>query len=217
MNSNTRPSGGISRNLGAIVLIAIGLFFLATNVFGIRFNFWGAFWPAFVIVPGLLLLAGAVTGGKNAVGLVFPGAVVTMTGLILAVQNWTGHWESWSYTWALYPVAVGLALMYQGSRLGNSNDERNGRQVATSGIIMFLAFGAFFELIIFGGNSALGNIAIPVLLIGVGAYLLFFRRERSAVATYEKPKFTNPADVDPSLRRKIDAAIAEEEPEKPKV
>ena len=221
------------RNAGAYILIAVGVLFFLTQTLNI--NIWGIFglsWPLFIVLPGLLFLAIAILGDKKVAGFIMPGTIITGTGLLLWVQNTTGHWESWAYAWSLYPVFVGLGLTFLGRRTGNANSEKTGRGLVTWGIVAFLVLFAFFEVLIFGGLAGLGNVLVPLLLIGVGAYLLFGGRSRALDDKFkrknEAPVFTGPRVLNntrsngyaPSasddLQRRIDEALAEDDPNTPK-
>jgi hypothetical protein len=221
------------RNVGAFILIGVGVLFFLTQTLNI--NIWGIFgmsWPLFVVLPGLLFLALAILGDKKVAGFIMPGTIITGTGLLLWVQNATGHWESWAYAWSLYPVFVGLGLTFLGRRTENSKTEKTGHGMITWGIVAFLILFAFFEVLIFGGLAGLGNVVVPLLLIGVGAYLLFGGRARmfedKSKRKNETPVFTGPRVLNsvrtngyvPSasddLQRRIDDAIAEDDPNTPK-
>ena len=60
-------------------------------------------------------------------------AIVTGTGLILLYQNSTGRWQTWAYIWALYPVFLGLGLMFLGRRTDDEGTRRAGRGFVTWG------------------------------------------------------------------------------------
>src|SRR5882757_2345675 len=107
------------RNISALALIGLGGLFLISQVFG--FNIGSLFnfaWPFFIIIPGVLVLFAALTGGKQLSGLAIPGMVVTGTGLILFFQSTFHYYESWSYAWALYPGFVGAGLLFMGLQRG---------------------------------------------------------------------------------------------------
>jgi hypothetical protein len=214
MNGTQTDTNSPMRQLGALALIGVGALFLLTNVFGIEFNFWGMAWPFFVIIPGAVFLWLAFTGGKNAAGFVFPGAIIGGTGLILLAQNLTDYWESWAYVWTLYPVFVGAAMTFHGQRLNDQNTRDSGRKLMRGGLIAFLALGAMFELFIFERMGGLGNVVLPLLLIGGGVFLLRGRRSYSSPAPQLKTKRKNDADINPELQRQIDEALSEDEPEK---
>jgi protein-S-isoprenylcysteine O-methyltransferase Ste14 len=62
-------------NPAGVLLVVLGLFFLVAQFVNVD---WGSLaWPFFVIVPGALLLAAALMGGKSAAGLTIPGSIVT--------------------------------------------------------------------------------------------------------------------------------------------
>ena len=224
------------RNIGAILLIAIGALFFVTQ--GLNIDIWDIFgisWPLFVLLPGLGFLALAIFGDKRTAGFIVPGAIITGTGAILAVQSATGRWESWAYVWTLYPVFLGFALTFLGRRTANRQTERTGRGFVTWGTVAFLIGFTFFELAIFGSMSGLGSLLLPVILIGAGVLMLTRGRLPLAADTSEKlkrkndePLFTEPRAlnskrlngyspvIDPDLQRRIDEAIAEDDPDAPK-
>jgi hypothetical protein len=215
----TQTNQDIGRRIGAVVLIGLGVLFLVGQT--LSFDIFGFGWPFLVILPGLAFLYFAFTGDKNAAGLVVPGAIVTGTGAILFYQNITNHWESWAYAWALYPVFVGLALTFLGERTDHPETGKIGRGFIRWGSIAFVALWALFELVIFSGNSPFGNLLLPAVLIGAGAWMLF-RGSRGEKAKREIP-FTGPRVIVPKakngyapsastkLQREIDAALAEDE------
>jgi len=166
-----------SNNLGAYILIAIGIIFLAAQVFDFDIGrIFDISWPLFVIIPGVVFLFIAVTGDAKSAGFAIPGAIVTGTGLILWFQETFNRWESWAYVWTLYPVFLGAALMFIGARQNHEVQIKQGRGFITFGVIGFLIAAAFFELLIFNENGQIGRWLVPGLLILAGGYMLFFRR-----------------------------------------
>ncbi len=166
-----------STGLG-VILIAIGLLFLLGQVMGVEVSRSG--WPFFVIVPGLVLLAyGVLEARTRAGGLAIPGMIVTTVGLLLLYQSTTGHWESWAYAWALVaPTSVGLAIALLGIVNGNVRQARGGVWTAGAGLVLFLAFAAFFEgvLHLSGRDFGLvGSVGFPLMLILLGLLLLVAR------------------------------------------
>ncbi len=181
----------------AIVLIGLGFLFLVGQLLGISLI--GIFWPFFIIVPGLLLFGAMILGGKSAGGLAIPGSIVTMVGLILFYQNITGHWASWAYAWALiFPTALGIGLMIHGAWSGAKQTLAHGQRLATTGLIIYVIAAVFFELILNISGSPLNKVLFPLLLIGLGLYLLFgrgiltFRRRTSGPQTGEDTSQTPP-------------------------
>jgi len=174
-----RPASGIAVG---VVLVVVGVFFLVMRLFDIDLSNYG--WPLYVIVPGLtLVVVGFVSLGTAAI---IPGGIVTMTGLVLAYQNSTGDWASWSYAWALVvPGGVGIGLFLQGLRDRDPKLLRQGRSLMFWSLMIFLIGFVLFESIL--GVSGIdygvvGRAALPVLLIIIGVTLLArsYQRGRSA-------------------------------------
>jgi uncharacterized membrane protein HdeD (DUF308 family) len=85
----TQPRRGSS---GAAILggllILTGVVFLAGELFSVDLG--EAFWPFYVIAPGVVLVALGLTQ-RHGSGLTIAGSVVTMVGLLLLYQNATGN------------------------------------------------------------------------------------------------------------------------------
>ena len=198
------------RTATAIGLIGLGVLFLLAQWTG--FSFLGLLWPLFIIIPGAVFLYFAFNGDRHAAGLAVPGAMITGTGGILFYQNLTGHWESWAYVWALYPVFLGLALVFIGRRTGSDSTVRTGDGFVKWGLIGFVALWALFELFIFGGNKWMVTTLLPLVLIAAGAFMLLRSRsqEKFKVAHsgngYHKAKHGGD-----TLQEKIDAALNEDD------
>jgi hypothetical protein len=153
------------------VLIVVGVLFLAQQLLGLDLGRYG--WPLFVLVPGLALLAAFALGGRGAAGLAVPGCVVTTVGLVLLVQNTFDLWTTWAYAWGLIVAAVGLGLVLQGERLEQPRVVRTGFGLLEGGVLAFVVFGIFFELIIDPSRSGAARGLIgPLLLVGIGLYVL---------------------------------------------
>jgi hypothetical protein len=109
IDDNAATAAGLAGkgNLTAgLVLIGLGLIFLATTLGWISWAFIGSLWPLFLIVPGAALLLGGdrskVIGGilLLGLGLVF---LSTSTGLLPD--------GSWGYIWPIFLIVPGLALL----------------------------------------------------------------------------------------------------------
>jgi len=160
-------------NTGALVvgaaLIAFGLLSLAGQFF--RNLNWGFFWPFIVIGIGAMFFVAMVAGGKQTAGLAIPGSIVGGIGLILLFQNITKHWESMSYFWTLIIMFVGAGISIMGMYGGDENQKQAGMRVMKIGFILFIIFGAFFEMIF----SSFSSLLFPILLIALGIYLILSR------------------------------------------
>lgn len=167
-----------TRNYGVLIvglgLIGLGVLFLLGTIFQI--DIWGAVWPLFIIVPGLLFFMAMVSIGKPGAPLAVPGSIVTTVGLVLLFQNLTGLWSTWAYAWALiFPTSVGIGVAIAGLWSGDTRAVRGGTGMATVGLAIFVFFAFFFE-VIFNLNGLrsgpVGRILIPLMVIGAGVVLL---------------------------------------------
>ncbi len=150
-------------------MIAFGLLSLASEVFR-GFN-WGFLWPFIVIGVGALFFVAMFAGGKQAAGFAIPGTIVSGIGLVLLFQNITKHWESMSYFWTLIILFVGVGIYIMGVYGNDPGQKKSGAGVMKVGLILFIVFGSFFEMIF----SSISNLIFPILLILLGAYLVLNR------------------------------------------
>ncbi len=172
-NSNGNRRVAPTTLVGA-VLIVVGILFFIGQLLEIDLGRFA--WPFFVIVPGILLFFLALAGGGQAgERLAMGGSAVTMVGTILLVQNTFDYFQSWAYAWALVvPTSVGVGQIIYGS-IKNLEDMRaTGIRRAIIGIIIFLVFVVFFELVIgfSGGGIGVGGLGWAVLLIVLGVLLV---------------------------------------------
>jgi len=157
-----------------ILLLALGVVFLLGQFLG--GGFWSYFWPFFIILTGAAFFVGMLAGGQRVSGLAIPGSILSMIGLILLVQNTFDQWQTWSYAWALIVVSVGIGLVIHGSYGDMEGARRAGLYLVRLGLILFLAFGVFFELLFFLlGERHASAIFWSVALIAVGIYIIFAR------------------------------------------
>jgi hypothetical protein len=180
MQTNRSNAGAL---IGGAVLIAFGLLSLAGQVFR-NFN-WGFFWPFIVIGIGALFFVAMFAGGKQTAGFAIPGSIVGGIGLVLLFQNITSHWESMSYFWTLIIMFVGAGIYIMGLHGGDVNHKKSGMGVMKVGLILFIIFGTFFE-VIFSGFS---NTLFPIMLILLGGYLIL---NRSGLFGAKKPDSSGP-------------------------
>jgi hypothetical protein len=177
-----RPARSGSNLALGIVLVVVGFFFLLMRIFDVDLSSYG--WPLFVIIPGLtLLIVGFVSLGTGAL---VPGGIITMAGLVLAYQNATGDWASWSYAWALViPGGVGVGLLLQGLRTRDQHLLKQSRSLLFWSLMIFIIGFVLFESVLNVSGidyGLVGKAALPALLIIIGVTLLArsFQRGRSA-------------------------------------
>ncbi len=173
-------SGRYSGTSGlGIVLIAIGVAFLAAQALGFDVGRYG--WPMIIVGIGAVMLVMGLSGFDPSRGLIYPGAIVTTVGLILLYQNTMRHWESWAYAWALIPASIGLARALQAAISGHGRGVGRGLSTAFFFLVLFAIGFTFFEgmLRISGRDfGTLAQYAFPVLLILAGAWMLVSRSLR---------------------------------------
>jgi hypothetical protein len=170
MNNNEQHERN-TRALG-LLLLGVGAWILIARFIHIDLGSW--LWPFWVIVPGGLIMAlGFRDTHRSNEGLVIFGSIVAVTGIILFVQNITGQWQSWAYAWALlFPGSVGIGQYLWGKRTGNTSAVRSAEKTLWIAVMLFIAFGIFFEVVLGIGGfrlGAAGRIVVPVLLIAAGA------------------------------------------------
>lgn len=157
-----------------IVLIVLGALTLAGRAMSI--DVLGIGWPVLVIAPGVALFAvGVAVGGPAGVAFAVPGGIVTMVGVVLAVQSATGLWGTWAYAWALVaPGGVGAGMLAYGVVAGQRDIARAGLPVLLTGLGLFLGFGLFFEgvLHLSGPDLPIGEPALAVGLVVLGVLVL---------------------------------------------
>ncbi|HUY73754.1 MAG TPA: DUF5668 domain-containing protein [Candidatus Dormibacteraeota bacterium] len=172
-NNLYRRSRSSSGAVLGVILVIAGIIFLASQY--LPFDLAQLGWPMFVIVAGVALLAVGVSS-RSLAGLAVPGSIVTVTGLILAVQNTYGLWATWSYAWALvFPGAVGLGITLMGLTQGNRVAVHRGSRMALVGVALCAIFGIFFEGVLKVGKLDLGpitTVVLPLLVIAVGVAFL---------------------------------------------
>jgi hypothetical protein len=176
-----------------VLLIALGLLFLAQQVFGFS---WSSAWPFFIIAVGLVFFAGVVVGGRAAGPLAVPGAVITTVGLILLYQSTFDQYQTWAYAWTLLIVASGVGLLIDAAWRNRPERAQLGRALIGVGVGLFVVGFVFFEFALnFSGltdqlPAGLGGRIVGVLgalaLIALGAFLLL--RRSGADAPEDVPK-----------------------------
>jgi hypothetical protein len=164
-----------ARTVVAVILIGLGLIFLAANLLNIDL---GRLWPLifFVIGVGFYLPPMLLPDARAGLAALFiPGTIMNGLGLIFLYNTLTGDWSSWAYLWTLIPGWVGVGLI-----LAAWIGRWEGGTVRAGLVLVLgsaLAFGLMAALF---GNQIMGTIW-PVLLILMGAWLLLrsFRPRRA--------------------------------------
>ncbi len=172
MSTNRSNAGSL---VGGAILIAVGLLALGGQIFRDAI-YWSVVWPFIVIGFGALFFVGMIAGGRQVSGLAIPGSIISGIGLLLLFQNLSHYWESWSYAWTLIIIFVGAGITSMGLYGGDEQQKKAGQRLMRIGLILFIIFGAFFEMIFSSSRTAsLPNFIFPVLLIILGGYLVLSR------------------------------------------
>jgi len=155
---------------GGLILVLIGVWFLAVQfVPGMRL--WVAdSWPLSVIGVGAIFLVAAIV--SNVPGLAIPAIIIGGIGSLLFYQNATGDWDSWAYAWSLIPGFVGLSLLFFSLLRKDKGAGKAGFILLFISAILFMVFGSFL-----GAPDEITRYW-PLLLIGFGAWSMtrsFFR------------------------------------------
>jgi len=170
--SNKRISGSL---VGGMILIVLGLLSLFGQIFR-GFPFLNYLWPFIIIGFGGLFFVGMLAGGKSLAGLAVPGTIISGLGLMMFIQNLTGYWQSWAYSWTIILVLVGLGIFIMGLYSEDTHHRQAGLRVMKVGAILFIIFGGFFELIFNAFRPyGLQQYLFPLLLVALGVYLVVVR------------------------------------------
>ncbi len=173
--------------VGGALLIAFGLLTLAGQIF--RFLDWSSFWPFIVIGFGALFFVAMVAGGKQTAAFAIPGSIITGIGLMLLVENMMKHWGAMAYSWTLIIMFVGAGIYIMGWYGDNTTQRESGMRVMRVGLILFIIFGALFEM----AFSSFNNLVFPILLILLGLYLILSR-----LGLFGKKKNDSPESIPPA-------------------
>jgi hypothetical protein len=168
-----------NRNYGALVvgtaLICMGALALFERLFE-GTKFWGMVWPFIIIGFGALFFVGMFLLGKSFAWMAIPGSIIAANGLMLFLQNLTGRWETWSYSWTVILMSIGAGIFIMGAYQGDASRRRAGLKVFEIGAVLFVIFGAFFEILFsLGAPEGLRGYLFPVALLLMGTYLIIKR------------------------------------------
>lgn len=146
-------------------------------------------WPLWIVVPGAALLVGSfAVPGRGGLGMAIPGAILTMVGLVLWVQDSYGVYATWAYAWALVaPTAPGLAMLLHGLVQRDGELTADGLRTTLVGLALFIGFALFFEGVVGLSGHRVENLdeVLPYAAIGLGLLLIVLsmlggRRRRTA-------------------------------------
>ena len=167
MQTNRSNAGAL---LGGALLIVFGLLILVGQIF--RTWNWGFILSFAMLAFGSIFFVIMFAGGKQTAPFAIPGSIITGVGLVLLVQSFIHHWEAITYLWTLVILLAGVGIYIMGWYSGDASQRRSGLGVMKIGFILFIVFGAFFEILVF---SSFNSMIFPVLIILLGVYLVLSR------------------------------------------
>jgi hypothetical protein len=174
------------------VLIVTGGLFLADQILDL--NLMRFFWPLLVVLFGITFFIGMVLAGKRGSGLAIPGSIISVTGLLLFIQNTFNLWVTWAYAWALLISATGLGLVIMNIYHKRVGLRRVGGLIIGIGLTLFVLFGVLFEIILnISGTNMQTGIFLGGGLVLLGLFIilsrpLFSKREKRAEKQAEMPE-----------------------------
>ncbi|HYO44625.1 MAG TPA: hypothetical protein VES19_15610 [Candidatus Limnocylindrales bacterium] len=164
------PSGLVA----GVILVVIGAALLVSRV--VEINLGGVTWPLWIVVPGVGMLVGSFfIPPRGGLGLAVPGAIVTMVGLVLWVQEVNGLYATWAYAWALVaPTGAGLGMLLYGLVQRDGDLVGEGFRTTLVGLGLFLGFALFFEGVIGLSGEPIPNLDqyLPYGIIALGVLLV---------------------------------------------
>jgi hypothetical protein len=151
---------------GAILLIGIGLFYLAIAILpSVNALAYGpTTWPYQIIALGLLFFVAGILAITPA--MFIPGSIITGIGGILYYQNLTDNWASWAYLWTLIPGFVGFGLLLFGFFRRKMGSVIAGLWCLFSSLVLFSIFGFAFA------SLPYVNMIWPLALVILGFFFL---------------------------------------------
>ncbi len=162
--------------IGGLLMILVGLFFLAMQMFPALAEQLDIArqWPLIIIGLGGVFLLGAFWGAPP---LAIPGSIIGGLGALLYYQNATGNWASWAYAWTLIIAFVGVGLILFGLLERHARPViRVGGGLTAVGLITFLLLTTLFN------GFAQARLIWPIFIILLGVWLLLRGRRRGKVS-----------------------------------
>jgi len=156
------------------VLVVTGGLFLVDQFLDL--NLMRNYWPLLVVLLGLTFFIGMILAGRRGAGLAIPGTVITVAGLILFIHNTYDLWITWTYAWGLLISAVGIGMLIMNIYLKRDGLRKAAGWVIGIGLILFVIFGIFFEIILdLAGANVNSSVFLASGLVLLGLFVVFSR------------------------------------------
>jgi hypothetical protein len=199
------------------ILVVTGALYLVDQFLDI--DLMQNYWPFLVVFLGLTFFIWMILAGKRGAGYAIPGALFTMAGLIFYVHNTYDLWITWTYAWGLMISAVGIGMLMMNIYLKRDGLRKAAGWVIGIGLILFVIFGIFFEVILnLAGANINSGIFLGSGLVLLGLFVVFSRfifadRRKKPVIEEKVPE---PAE-ELVEEMPVDQAQAEESAEEPEI
>lgn len=162
MNSQSKVLG--------FILVIIGILAILSQFFHISIFNISNFWFLFILVPGLCFEVAYFSRRKEP-GLLVPGGILTVLGLLFFFESMTG-WRFAAVTWPIYPLAVATGL-FQLYWFGGK-EKALLIPVGILTIVPLLGITAqIFGSIFYWLNNSL---LVPIVLIVFGLFIIFRKK-----------------------------------------
>jgi len=156
------------------VLVVTGGLFLVDQFLDL--NLMRNYWPLLVVLLGLTFFIAMILAGRRGAGLAIPGTVITVAGLILFIHNTYDLWITWTYAWGLLISAVGIGMLIMNIYLKRDGLRKAAGWVIGIGLILFVIFGIFFEIILdLAGANINSGVFLGGGLVLLGLFVVFSR------------------------------------------
>ena len=174
MMSNNKSLINWQLFLGLLLVLTGGAFLADLLLPGVRIMAYG--WPLIVILLGVIFLIGMLMAGRKGAGLAIPGVLITSLGLLLFLQNTFDLWLTWTYAWALFISAIGIGLLLMNLYLKRVGLRKAGGVLIGIGLVLFVIFGIFFEIILdISGENNASVVFLSLGLVLLGLFVIFNR------------------------------------------
>ncbi len=147
--------------LGLVLVIAGSLFTL--DSLGWIHLSWGYLWPLFLLLPGIAFHAAFFAGRNQNAGLLVPGGILTVYGLLFSAMTIFG-WQLMEVFWPVFILGVALGLF----ELYVFGPRETGLLIPV-GILSLVGFAFLFINLLHTGGSVLVGLA---LILAGGAVIL---------------------------------------------
>lgn len=108
-DTNAARSGLV---IGGTIPLLVGAFFFAITLGLFQWGDMGTLWPVFPIIVGLAFLAAYFAGDREQPGLLWPAAIIGITGLVfLAITGTSVGYGVIAQLWPLLLIAAGVLML----------------------------------------------------------------------------------------------------------